>query len=112
VDVGMIIDDRHEHPAAMVVLAAFLAGWPGRDPERPGVDINALAVRDLFDDPNLTEYERDQLTRRYAGLAEGWLNSNASLPGHKFGWHDEEFWFQTDEWWKEQGGPDSWPVHA
>lgn len=98
--------DTNRHPNALVILAAFMNGWDGKDPEEPDVDIIGLAIRELFEDEDLTAEEHDRLAFRYPMVAEAWLNVQVHQFGHMFGWLDGTFYLQTDEWWEENGGLD------
>jgi hypothetical protein len=90
----------------MVIFMAFAYGWKGRDDEEPGVDIPALAMRAFFDDPGVTEDEKDKLAFRWALDAEEWLNRNVAPEGYLFGWHDFVFYLNPTQWWEPIGGPD------
>ena len=32
---------------------------------------------------------------------EEWLNTNVAPEGYQFGWHEGEFFLQSDQWWNE-----------
>lgn len=104
--VGYWFDNDHDHPGALVILAAHMNGWDGLDPEEPDTDIVAMAIRELFEDKELTGEECDKLVFRWPGYATQWLNTQVEPFGHKFGWSDGVFYLQTDEFWEERGGPD------
>lgn len=104
--IGKWFGDDREHPGSLVILAAHMNGWDGKDEEEPGTDIVAMAIRDLFEDPDLTADELDKLAFRWPGYAQDWLNSQVAQFGHMFGWLDGAFYLQSDEWWNEHDGPD------
>jgi len=103
---GVWIEQATKHPAAQVILFAYVYGWDARDPEYPPVDIAKVATQELFGDDRVTEEMKDLLAFRWAIDAEGWLNSHASPPGYLFGWKAGVFWLQTEQWWEQHGGPD------
>lgn len=90
----------------MVVIFAYIYGWPARDEDEPGVDITKIAVQNLVDDPEILDDDEDKLIFRWAMDAEDWLNLHVVPADYKFGWHEGSFYLQLDEWWDEHGGPD------
>ncbi len=103
-DVTPWIDGEEvENTTDRLIMIAFALGWEAKDDE---VDIVALAIRDLFGDPDLSEDEKDRLAFRYPGWAEAWLNDTMAPDGFTYGWHDDSFYFQPDQWWAQYGGPD------
>ena len=102
----MWISEEDDYPAEREILAAYVCGWDGKDPDDPDVDVVAMAIRSMFGDTDLTRDEAEKIGGRWPLLAEEWMNAQVTQVGHLFGWHEEAFYLETAEWWAERGGPD------
>lgn len=62
------------------------------------------AGRPFFEsaDPRMQEeYDASYWVVDLAREAQDWMNDNLADPGFTFDWLDGEFFYQSDEWWRE-----------
>ena len=57
--------------------------------------------RDFSSDYVMSDDDHDYLIE-WANGAEEWLNENVAEDGFSFGWHDGEFFYQSEQWWEEE----------
>lgn len=99
-EIGCLVDGLYgvDHFAAKVVEFAnhhgFYTWVPG---EFNDAELHLMSNR------NVDGFEDEILGQgNLLDLSVEWLNDHVAEAGHYFGFHDGDFFYQTDEWWSQE----------
>jgi hypothetical protein len=87
-----------QYGVARMVELAVAHGFD--DGELHDIAARHLASMSPSDVPGLTDDEWQTMADSVDHV-EDWMTGNVAPDGFSFGWHDGEFFLQSDEWWQD-----------
>lgn len=97
-DAGCYVDS-HWGQYAVAHMVARATEWGWHDAELEDIADRHLASISPSDAPGITDDEHEALSDA-SDSVEQWLNDHVAPEGYSFGWHDGEFFLQSDAWWE------------
>ena len=101
-DAGCWVDGHTgQYGIARMILIAEGLGYVDEAARMPFATLDCVSLaRRHYYGSDISDEEVENM-HQAADDVESWLNANAAPDGYSFGWHDGEFFLQSDEWWQQ-----------